>query len=104
MPVIEQSQHKMLLEDNIEVFQNSEIWIAKLTFYLNYLSPQLLKHLVKTLSRKEETLLSISKDIDGYETKLKECRVKTPLDLFSQVDNEYKKPQKYFCEVVVGAL
>ena len=38
---------------------------------------------------------------DAYETKLKEFRVKTPLDLFSQVDNEYKKPQKDFCEVVV---
>ena len=94
----------MFLEDNIEVFRNSEdseILIGKLSFYWNYLSPQLLTHLVKTLSRKEEALLTVRKYIDGYETKLKEFKVKTPLDLFSQVDNEYKKPQKYFCEVVV---
>ena len=56
---------------------------------------------MKTLSRKEEALLSVRKDIDAYETKLNEFRVKTPLDLFSQVDNEYKKPQQDLCEVVV---
>ena len=104
MPVLEQSQHKVFLKENIEVLrssEDSEILIAKLSFYWNYLFPQLLTHLGKTLSRKEEALLSVRKDIDAYETKLKEFRVKTPLDLFSQVDNEYKKPQKYFCEVVV---
>ena len=48
MPVFEQSQHKMFLEENIEVFRNSEdseILIAKLSFYWNYLSPQHLTHI-----------------------------------------------------------
>ena len=45
--------------------------------------------------------MSVRKDIEAYDTKLMAFRIKTPLDLFSQVENEYKKTQQDFCEVVM---
>ena len=75
--------HKMFLESHIKVFatavNNSEHFIT-MNFHWNYLDPSLLNHLVTELE-----LVEVKPDTTTYQSELQQFRMKTPLNLFCQM-------------------
>ena len=104
LPAHEKGEHKMFLEKKLQELRKSEDnedLIGKLSFYWNYLSPQLLAYLVKDLCKIDEKVLTVHRDMDSYKVKLQEFRVQTPLYLFSKLANEVVIPPQDFSKMSV---
>ena len=75
--------HKMFLESHIKVFatavNNSEHFIT-MNIYWNYLDPSLLNRLVTELE-----LVEVKPDMTTYQSELQQFQMKTPLNLFCQM-------------------
>ena len=104
LPAHEKGEHKMFLEENLHKLRQSvdnEDLIGKLSFYWNYLSPQLLAYLVKDLCKIDKDVLTVHSDMESYKIKLQEFRIQTPLYLFSKLANEVVIPPQDFSKVSV---
>ena len=99
LPASERAQHKVFLKENLEKLRKSVDNMAlfsQLNLYWTYLSPHLLKNLVKKLPPLQEMKV----DMDMYMKILKEFRAQTPLELFCQIEKEHVEPPKGFAKVV----
>ena len=100
LPVAEKSQHKYFIKKNLKELEQCtkhKPVFSRLNEYWNYLSPQLLYHLVRMFP----SLASMMKEVELYDTQLFYFRNLTLLRLFCEVDSEYIKPPEGFTEIVV---
>ena len=90
-------EHKQFLKENLTaLFQapdHSQLFAA-LDFGWNYLTYQLLEHLIKEFG------LEVGSAMEAYKKDLQQFREKTPLTLFCQVLKRKVKPSEEFQEVV----
>ena len=92
------SEHKSFLQRNIigmqDIKTNTSLF-SFLNLHWNYLSPQLLYHIVNELP----CLQNAKKQIISYDLKLIEFRINTLLRLFCEIDQEYIEPPKGFFRI-----
>lgn len=91
---------KLFLEKNLEKFRkckNHKELFGDLNLDLTYLSPHLLRHLVKKLPPLQE----IKEEMEGYMDDLHKFRRKTPLELFLQIDKKHIKPPPGFTDITM---
>ena len=98
MPVDDIEEHKQFLKDNLSVLyhcsDHSELFGA-LSLNWNYLSYQLLDHLIK------EFRLDVKSEMEAYKKDLQQFREKTPLTLFCKAQKKRRvKPSEEFHEMV----
>ena len=100
LPASEKSEHKLFFDKNLlDLWQYAKFEMysplfSRLNTYWNYLSPQLLYHLMRkfTIGMRE---------LDSYDIELFYFRSFTLLSLFCQIDSEYIRPPEGFSKVVV---
>ena len=75
--------HKIFLKEHIKMLNtavnNTELFMT-MNFHWNYLDPSLLNHLVTELE-----LVEVKPDMTTYQSELQQFRMKTPLNLFCQM-------------------
>ena len=100
LPASEKSEHKLFFEEHLrDLWQYTQFGeykplFSRLNDYWNYLSPQLLYHLMRTY-------FIGMKELELYDVQLFYFRNQTLLTLFCQVDKEYKEPPKGFSTIVL---
>ena len=98
LPADEVDEHKHFLESHVKVFyqacDHSELF-GTLSFNWNYLSYQLLDHLIIVFQ------LEVRNEMEAYKADLKQFREETPLKLFCRTQKRrFVEPPSMFKEVV----
>ena len=99
LPASQKSEHRSFFKENLHELEKCteyESLFARLNPYWNYLSPQLLYHLIKGFLNRTEA----KKGMDSYNSELCQFRNKTLLRLFCQIDTERKNPPEDFFLIV----
>ena len=100
LPACEKGDWKLFLDENVEKFRkckdHNELFFD-LNLNLTYLSPDLLRHLVKKLPPLQE----IEGDIEEYMDDLHKFRRETPLELFHQINKKHIQPPSGFTDIIV---
>ena len=100
LPAAEKSQHKFFIDKKLQELERCtkhKPLFSRLNGYWNYLSPQLLYHLITTFF---PSLKSLLEDKESYDTDLSGFRNLTLLRLFCEIDNEYIEPPEGFSKIV----
>ena len=96
----EKSQHISFLThktlNELEECKHCKALFARLNCYWTYLSPHLFVHIVKKIYALEKLV----KDMESYKLDLQQFRIETPLELFCQVEKEFKESPPDFDAVV----
>ena len=98
LPACEVSEHETFLKvhlDELERCNEHRSLFARINGYWNYLSPQLLYHLIDVFLN--ET--AAKQEMAMYDTQLNLFRNRTPLVVFCQIDPEYIDPPKDFVKI-----
>ena len=98
LPACEQSEHKMFFAEHLDDLEKCTRYrplFSRLNRHWNYLSPQLLNHLIdrilKTATAREEMV--------SYNSGLAVFRSHTLLELFCEIDSEYIEPPEEFSTI-----
>ena len=100
LPVSEQREHQYFLLQHLSELERSvehRSVFARLDFHWNYLSPQLLYHLIHVFLFRTD----VEQQRKLYDSKLERFRTMTLLSRFCQIENEYMSPPINFSFIVV---
>ena len=95
----QKTEHKAYLTKNQQALSDKKDHLALFTLlnlHWDYLSPQLLDHLVN----KSDCLNEIREEMSKYNKTLKTFRVTTPLKLFCEIQNKHPEPTDNFRTIV----
>ena len=100
LPAAEQSEHELFFEKHLEELERCKKYrplFSRLNRHWNYLSPQLLHHLIDKLP----DLKNAVRERNSYNSHLRSFRNQTLLRLFCEIDREYIEPPEGFSKIVV---
>ena len=100
LPAAEQSEHELFFEKHLEELERCKKYrplFSRLNRHWNYLSPQLLHHLIDKLP----DLKNAIRERNSYNSHLRSFRNQTLLRLFCEIDREYIEPPEGFSKIVV---
>ena len=100
LPVSEQREHQYFLLQHLSELERSvehRSVFARLDFHWNYLSPQLLYHLIHVFLFRTD----VEQQRKLYDSKLKRFRNMTLLSRFCRLQNEFMKPPNDFSFIVI---
>lgn len=99
LPASEKSEHESFFKEKLHELEKCTEYkplFARLNPYWNYLSPQLLYHLIKKFLKHTDA----KEKMDFYNRELCQFRKRTLLRLFCQIDRERKDPPHDFFTIV----
>ena len=99
LPASEMSQHEPYFQENLEKLEKCtkcRPLFSRLNLYWNYLSPQLLFHLVREFLPRTVAI----REMTCYSEKIKHFRCCTLLKLFCQIEEEDIEPPDGFSKIV----
>ena len=98
LPACEQSEHERFFDkhlDDLEKCTRYRPLFSRLNRHWNYLSPQLLKHLIDRILN----TATARKEMVSYNSGLAMFRSQTLLELFCEIDSEYIEPPEKFSTI-----
>lgn len=99
LPASEQSEHEDYFKENLEELEKCTKYMplfSRLHRYWNYLSPQLLYHLVNKLLPDTKA----KEEIEMYDKELKQFKSHTLVEQFQQIEMEEVEPPEGFSKII----